>query len=323
MTNALPILLIHGGAGNIQRDTMTPERLALFKDALFRIAVAGQNILQNGGSALDAVTHAVCLLENNELFNAGKGSVFTKNKTHEMDAAIMDGQFKTAGAVACVSHIKNPILAARAVMEHSPHVCLVGQGADSFAQQQGLTLVPNHTFSTPERTEQFERSQSKLQLDHDAERSTRSSNTQNPICEDEKHGTVGAVALDMAGHLAAATSTGGLMNKTVGRVGDTPIIGAGCYADELCAVSCTGTGEAFIRRVIAYDIAARMHYGQESLEDAARHAIQINLEQVKGHGGVIAIDRDGNFTLPMNTQGMYRALAIGKQTPVAKVFKDD
>lgn len=330
-----PTLLIHGGAGTIQRDKFTPERLNQYLTALRDIAAAGQKVLLSGGSAVDAVTEAVRLLEDNPLFNAGTGSVLTSAKTVETDACIMDGRDKSAGAVTCVSRIKNPVLAAKAVMHHSPHVCLAGIGAENFADTHGIELVEHDTLVLPKRLQQLAKLQAEnsIKLDHDAENATSESVTNisdndgtdddNPIRERDKHGTVGAVALDQLGNLAAATSTGGMMNKAVGRVGDTPIIGAGCYADDLVAVSTTGIGETFMRGVIAHDIAARMRYGNADLTTATRCAIDDTLAYVNGEGGLIAIDKHGTIALPMNTSGMYRAQAIGDSEAIAKVFSDD
>lgn len=280
-------------------------------------------VLLSGGSAVDAVAEAVRLLENNPLFNAGDGSVLTTLGTIEMDAAIMDGRDQSAGAVTCVSRLKNPVLAAKAVMQHSPHVCFAGEGAEAFAAQRGLALIDSQTLIRPERLAQLEkmRQNNLISLDHDGENALTSDH--NPIREDDKYGTVGAVALDVHGNVAAATSTGGLTNKAVGRVGDTPIIGAGCYADSLCAVSTTGIGEAFMRGVVAHDIAARMRYGGQDLQTAAQNAVQTTLSNVGGEGGLIAIDREGNFALPMNTAGMYRAYAVGDAPPIAAIFNEE
>lgn len=318
-----PTLLIHGGAGVIQRRQFTPQRMQAYLDALSAIAAAGQAVLLSGGSAVDAVAEAVRLLENNPLFNAGDGSVLTTLGTIEMDAAIMDGRDQSAGAVTCVSRLKNPVLAAKAVMQHSPHVCFAGEGAEAFAAQRGLALIDSQTLIRPERLAQLEkmRQNNLISLDHDGENALASDH--NPIREDDKYGTVGAVALDVHGNVAAATSTGGLTNKAVGRVGDTPIIGAGCYADSLCAVSTTGIGEAFMRGVVAHDIAARMRYGGQDLQTAAQNAVQTTLSNVGGEGGLIAIDREGNFALPMNTAGMYRAYAVGDAPPIAAIFNEE
>lgn len=317
----MPIILIHGGAGVIERHHLSAQRLDCFMQALNDIVEKGQQCLLAGGSAVDVVAEAVVRLEDNPLFNAGKGAVLTAEGTHEMDASIMDGRDQSAGAVTCVSRIKNPVLAAKAVMQHSPHVCLAAQGAEQFAKKQGLTLVESGYFTTPERLAQLQAMQEKgaISLDHDGEHVMNV----NPIDENNKYGTVGAVALDKDGNLAAATSTGGLTNKAVGRVGDTPIIGSGCYADDLCAVSTTGMGEMFMRGVIAYDVAARIRYGEQSLETAAQQAIAVRLAGLSGVGGLIAVDRQGNFAMPMNTSGMYRAVAQGDQPCIAQIFATD
>lgn len=303
MTKA--VLAIHGGAGAISRAQITPEKQSAYEAALRAVLTSGERILANGGSALDAVTEAVRLLEECPLFNAGHGAVFTRDGTHELDASIMDGRTRACGAVASLRTIRNPILAARAVMEHSPHVLFVGAGAEAFARSQGLEVVDPSFFSTPERHEQLVRAQQNgkgmIVLDHDGAAMAGS-----PLDESKKMGTVGAVALDRAGNLAAAASTGGLTNKWPGRVGDTPIIGAGCYASNAsCAVACTGNGEAFIRSAVAYDIAALMEYTGMSLAAATAHVVYEKLPRIGGAGGLIAVDRTGHVALPFNTEGMY------------------
>lgn len=317
----IPVILIHGGAGVIERNHLSQQRFDCFMQALKAIVQQGQQQLLAGGTAVDVVAEAVVSLEDSPFFNAGKGAVLTAAGTHEMDASIMDGRDQSAGAVTCVSRVKNPVLAAKMVMQRSPHVCLAAQGAEQFAKQQGLTLVEPDYFTTPERLAQLSKMQEKgtISLDHDGEYVMRT----NPIDEDSKYGTVGAVALDKNGNLAAATSTGGLTNKSIGRVGDTPIIGAGCYADDLCAISTTGMGEMFMRGVIAYDVAARIRYGKQSLKTAAQQAIAVRLTGLSGVGGLIAVDRQGNFALPMNTSGMYRAVAQGDQPCIAQIFSTE
>jgi beta-aspartyl-peptidase (threonine type) len=280
-------------------------------------------LLADGGSALDAVSLAVDLLEDCPLFNAGRGAVFTHAGTHELDAAVMDGATLRAGAVACVSRVRRPLRAARAVMECSEHVLLVGAGAEAFAQEQGLELVAPDYFSTAARREQLERALATDQpvLDHDgAALAFRSpANDPAPLDEGQKLGTVGAVALDARGNLAAATSTGGMTNKRCGRVGDSPLIGAGTYADNrTAAISCTGTGEMFIRTAAAYDICARMAYGGMSLDAATREVVMNVLPAIGGRGGLIAVDAQGNLSLPFNTEGMYRGWArVGGQAASA------
>jgi isoaspartyl peptidase/L-asparaginase-like protein (Ntn-hydrolase superfamily) len=262
---------------------MTAARAALYKAALGQALEAGHTILQGGGTALDAVTAAVVAMEDSPLFNAGRGAVYNADGRHELDAAVMDGRTLRAGAVACVERIRNPVLAARAVMEHSRHVLLAGRGAERFAGKQGLRMANQKYFGTAARLEALQR------------------NLQS------HHGTVGAVALDRDGNLAAATSTGGYTGKLPGRIGDSPLLGAGTYADNrACAVSGTGLGEAFIRALVAYDVAARMRYRRESLASAARAALA-SVARLGGDGGLVALDRRGNVAMPFNSQGMYRA----------------
>lgn len=310
------VIAIHGGAGAITRSQLSVEKEQQYIRALSDIIEAGQAILEADGSALDAVTEAVRLLEENPLFNAGIGAVFTHTGTHELDACVMDGNTLNAGAVAGVSHIRNPILAARKVLEHSPHVLLIGEGAEAFAQQQGLEAVSPDIFSTPERWEQLQRARDNQQtvLDHSGG---------EPLDPDQKFGTVGAVALDKFGNLAAATSTGGMTNKQPGRVGDSPIIGAGCYANNAnVAVSCTGTGEVFMRTLAAYDIAALMEYGGLSLHQATERVVMEKLPALEGEGGVIAIDSEGNVALPFNSEGMYRGYGYAGDAPSVGIYRD-
>ncbi len=310
------VIAIHGGAGAITRAQLSAEKEQLYIQALSEIVEAGQAILAAGGSALDAVTEAVRRLEECPLFNAGIGSVFTHAGTHELDACIMDGNTLDAGAVAGVSHIRNPIVAARKVLEYSPHVLLIAEGAEAFAQAQGLEPVAPEIFSTPERREQLARVQLSHQtvLDHDGD---------EPIDPDTKFGTVGAVARDKFGNLAAATSTGGMTNKMPGRVGDSPLVGAGCYANNAnVAVSCTGTGEVFIRTLAAYDIAALMEYGGLSLHQATERVVMEKLPALDGSGGVIAIDNEGNVALPFNSEGMYRGYGYVDDAPSVGIYRD-
>ncbi len=293
------VIAIHGGAGAITRAQLTSEQEKRYIDALYAIVETGQKMLEAGESALDVVTEAVRLLEECPLFNAGIGSVFTRDETHELDACVMDGITLKAGAVAGVSHLRNPVLAARLVMEESPHVLLTGAGAERFAFEHGMEPVSPDLFSTEARYQQLldARSAGMTQLDHTA-----------PLDERSKMGTVGAVALDKAGNLAAATSTGGMTNKLPGRVGDSPLPGAGCYANNAtAAVSCTGTGEVFIRALAAYDITALMDYGGLSLSEACERVVMEKLPALGGIGGLIAVDREGNVALPFNSEGMYRA----------------
>lgn len=314
MTKA--VIAIHGGAGAITRARLTQEKELQFIAALSDIVVAGQQILEQGGSALDAVTEAVRLLEECPLFNAGIGAVYTREGKHELDACIMDGNTLEAGAVAGVSHIRNPILAARKVLENSPHVLLIGEGAEHFAAGQGLEPVAADLFSTEERYQQLLRARENQQtvLDHDGA---------EPIDADKKFGTVGAVALDKFGNLAAATSTGGMTNKLPGRVGDSPIVGAGCYANNAnVAVSCTGTGEIFMRTLAAYDIAALVEYAGLSLQQAVDRVVLEKLPALGGSGGMIAIDNQGNVALPFNSEGMYRGFGFVNDAPNVGIYRD-
>ncbi|WP_454690994.1 isoaspartyl peptidase/L-asparaginase family protein [Achromobacter aloeverae] len=322
-----PVIAIHGGAGAMSRAAMSAEQERKYVDALEGILRAGQAVLARGGSALDAVTEAVRLLEDCPLFNAGHGAVFTSAGTHELDASIMDGATLRSGAIANVNCVRNPVLAARKVMENSKHVFFVGEGAQAFAREQGLEIVDPSYFSTEARREQLLRVQREQPdaavLDHDGQAMVaRAQPAPEPIDADRKFGTVGAVAVDAQGNLAAATSTGGITNKQVGRVGDAPLIGAGCYAaNATCAVSTTGTGEMFIRMVAAYDVAAQMEYGGATLEQAAHAVIHEKLPRIQGKGGLIAVDAQGNVTLPFNTEGMYRGYARVGEAPVASIYR--
>ncbi|MFP3889273.1 MAG: isoaspartyl peptidase/L-asparaginase family protein [Ralstonia sp.] len=317
-----PILAIHGGAGTITRSAMDADKEAAYQQALNDILAAGQRILVAGGSALDAVTEAVRLLEECPLFNAGKGSVLTHAGTYELDASIMDGATLAAGAVTCVKRVRNPILAARAVMERSEHVLFTSEGAEAFAAEQGLEFVEPDYYFTEARHAQWLRAREQdgmALLDHDA--ASLLAKEAEPIDPDSKFGTVGAVACDAQGRLAAATSTGGVTNKKVGRVGDTPIVGAGCFANHTAAVSCTGTGEMFIRAVAAYDVAAQMEYAGKSLADASDDVVMRKLVAIEGRGGLIAVDAQGNVALPFNTEGMYRGFARGAEAPVVSIYR--
>lgn len=326
-----PVIAIHGGAGAIARDAMSAEKEREYLDALACIVQAGQAVLAEGGSALDAVTAAVRMLEDCPLFNAGHGAVFTSAGTHELDASIMDGATLRTGAIANVDCIRNPVLAARKVMEHSKHVFFVGEGATAFAREQGLEIVDPSYFSTEARREQLLRVQrdnpDAAVLDHDGHAAVARSQPPlarpaDPLDADKKFGTVGAVAVDAQGNLAAATSTGGITNKQVGRVGDAPIIGAGCYANNrTCAVSTTGTGEMYIRMVAAYDVSALMEYTGATLEAAAAKVMLEKLPSIEGKGGLIAVDAQGNVALPFNTEGMYRGYARVGQAPVVAIYR--
>lgn len=316
---AIATIAIHGGAGAIARASMDAGKERLYRQALLQIVASGQALLAAGSSALDVVTEAVRQLEECPLFNAGVGSVFTHQGTHELDASIMDGRMREAGAVAGVQRVRNPVLAARAVLENSPHVLFIGQGAESFAASHGLEMVENPFFSTPERRVQLERAMATDQtlLDHDGDV------TGDPLDPDHKFGTVGAVALDQAGHLAAATSTGGMTNKQVGRVGDSPLPGAGCYASSSVAVSCTGTGEVFMRTLAAYDVAALMSYAGLSLQQAGDRVIHESIPALGGSGGLIAIDASGNVVLPFNSEGMYRGYGVVGELPVVAIYREE
>ncbi|MEX3895372.1 isoaspartyl peptidase/L-asparaginase [Paraburkholderia sp. JPY432] len=328
--NSNAVIAIHGGAGTILRTSMSASAETEYHAALNAVLSAGQRVLADGGSALDAVSEAVRLLEDCALFNAGHGAVYTAAGTHELDAAIMDGRTLDAGAICCVKRVRNPVLAARRVLERSDHVLFTGEGAEAFAAAHGLEFVDNSYFNTDARYRQWQlaREQQRPMLDHDAATlaSAASGNgdpmPHEPIDPNRKFGTVGAVALDRHGHLAAATSTGGVTNKQVGRVGDTPLIGAGCYADDAtCAVSTTGSGEMFMRMVAAYDVAAQMAYRQVSLEQAAHDVVMNRLPKIDGRGGLVAVDVHGNVTLPFNTEGMYRGFARLGEAPVTAIYR--
>lgn len=292
-------IAVHGGAGTILRTTMTPEKEKNYRQGLEDAITAGESILQKGGSSLDAVEAAVRSLEDNALFNAGKGAVFTNEGKNEMDASIMNGKDLTAGAVAGIQNVKNPVSLARAVMEKSEHVFMAGAGAMEFAKKINAELMPDDYFFVQMRYDQLEQAkkEDKMVLDH----------TENKK-DEKKFGTVGAVAMDVHGNLAACTSTGGMTNKKHGRVGDTPIIGAGTYANNnTCAVSCTGHGEFFIRSVVAYDISCLMEYKNLSLKEACELVVKQKLVKIGGEGGLIALDAKGNIELSFNSEGMYRA----------------
>ncbi len=294
-------LAIHGGAGTILRAQMTEALEHEYREGLETAIKNGWTVLEKGGTALDAVEAATVALEDFPLFNAGRGAVFTHEGRNEMDAAVMDGHSLKAGAVAMVRNIRNPIRLARQVMEQTEHVLLAAEGANQFAESLGMHTEPDEYFFTEHRWLQLQQamSEGRVQLDH---------HTAKPM------GTVGAVACDGKGHLAAATSTGGMSNKKYGRIGDSPLIGLGTYADERCAVSCTGHGEYFMLGVAAYDVAARMHYKGVSIEQAAQETID-RLTEIKGEGGLIAVDAEGQITMPMNSEGMYRA-SVSTSSPV-------
>lgn len=312
-------LVLHGGAGVIERASMTPEREAEYRAKLTEARDAGYAVLERGGSALDAIVATIIILEDSPLFNAGKGAVFTADGTCELDSSIMDGRTQAAGAVAGLKRIKNPITLALAVMEKSAHVMLTGEGAEKFAQQQGFEFVPNDYFYTPRRREQLERAQQR-----EAEKSKsapkRSAALDDAFDRLARYGTVGCVALDRQGNLAAGTSTGGMTNKRFGRVGDAPIIGAGTYASNAtCAVSATGWGEFFIRATVAHDISAQMEYKGTPLATAAQ-ATMDKVAKLGGDGGVVCIDKDGNVAMPFNTSGMYRGYRLSTGKAQIEIF---
>jgi beta-aspartyl-peptidase (threonine type) len=326
--NVTPVIAIHGGAGTILRQAMNTETEARYHAALADILSAGERILAGGGSALDAVTEAVRLLEDCPLFNAGHGAVFTAAGTHELDASVMDGATLEAGSISCVTRVKNPVVAARRVLDVSDHVMFTAAGAEAFAEAQGLELVDPSYFHTDARYQQWlkARGTTGTMLDHDAAtfafRTSDAPSEDDPIDPTKKFGTVGAVALDAHGHLAAATSTGGITNKQAGRVGDAPLIGAGCYAnDATCAVSTTGTGEMFIRMLVAYDVSAQMEYRGASLDEAASEVVMNKLPRIDGRGGLVAVDAKGNVTLTFNTEGMYRGFARVGEAPVTAIYR--
>lgn len=307
-----PVLVIHGGAG-VQRTDLSPAEAQVARDALRRALLAGHAVLDAGKPALEAVTAAITVLEDDPTFNAGKGAVFTHDGRNELDAALMDGATLKAGAVAGVQRVRNPIQLAEAVMQHSPHVMMVGQGAEAFAASQRIPLVDPAYFRTEKRWQQLQRA-----LKEEA------SGQAHADFETARHfGTVGAVALDAQGHLAAGTSTGGMTNKRYGRVGDSPIIGAGTYANATCAVSGTGWGEFYIRTAAAYDICARMQYLKQSPVEAGRAVINERIPALGGDGGAIVLSAEGVAATPFNTQGMYRGWIGGDGVPHVAIFDDE
>lgn len=319
-----PVLVVHGGAGTITRGQISAEKEREYRESLLAFLRAGMDLLRSGASALDAATHVVTLFEDSPLFNAGRGSVYTSAETHELDAAVMRGEDRAGGAVACVHGVRNPILAARLVMEASPHVLMVGQGAMDFVRSKGAAFEPESYFHVEARLEQLRKLRgadpARQALDHDVQ--PGGAQSRPPLDESRKMGTVGAVALDRAGHLAAATSTGGMTNKLPGRVGDSPVLGAGCYADDTVAVSCTGTGEVFIRLGAAQEISARMRYLGEDLAAASR-AVMARVGELGGSGGLVAVDRNGQICLPFNAEGMYRGSVTEHGEPVAAIYGDE
>ncbi|MEQ1675173.1 MAG: isoaspartyl peptidase/L-asparaginase [Chitinophagaceae bacterium] len=313
-------IAIHGGAGTILKKDMTPEKEIAYKNALEEALAAGYILLEKGHSAVDAVRAAVCSLEDNILFNAGRGSVFGKDGTQEMDASIMDGSNLMAGAVAAVRRIKNPVELAYAIMTKSPHVMLNGQGAYDFALLNGIKTEPDEYFFSNFRYEQWKQMQGsdETALDHNVVIPPSTSTK----TDEKKFGTVGAVALDMKGNIAAATSTGGMTNKQYGRVGDSPIIGAGTYANnKTCAISCTGHGEPFIRAVTAYDVSCLVEYKGLSLEEAMNVVVHDKLMKLDGEGGMIGADAKGNVAMVFNSDGMYRGMRCSDGRSETAIYK--
>lgn len=315
-------IAIHGGAGTILKRKMTPEQEKQYREMLSRAVNKGYAVLEKGGTSMDAVEAAINVMENSPLFNSGIGAVYTYDETHELDASIMDGKTRQAGAVAGVKHIKNPISLARLVLSKSVHVLLSGKGAEDFAQTQNVPLVDNHIFDTAQRLKSLHRVQKKLEQADNSGKNFKSAFEQ--LDYRYKTGTVGAVALDRFGNLAAGTSTGGMTNKRFGRIGDSPIIGAGTFADNAsCAVSATGHGEFFIRFNVAADICARVKYQGKTIQQAGDEVIHGVLEPIGGMGGVIILDNNGNISQPFNTAGMYRATKTSQSKTMVKIFKDE
>jgi L-asparaginase / beta-aspartyl-peptidase len=303
-------IVIHGGAGTIRKENMSPEKEQAYHDALGVALDSGYKVLEDGGTSLEAVIAAIKTMEDSPLFNAGKGAVFTNEGKNELDASIMDGSNLMAGSVAGVTTIKNPITAAHAVMTKSEHVMMIGKGAEKFAQEQGLAIVDPSYFFDSTRYKQLQ----KLKEKEAGKEASIKSQFEDPYIKDTKFGTVGAVALDKFGNIAAGTSTGGMNNKRYGRVGDAPIIGAGTYAkNHTCGISATGWGEYFIRLSVAHDISSLMEYAGLSLEDAADTVIMKKLPALGGDGGVIGLDRKGNIIMTFNTSGMYRGFRKGNE----------
>lgn len=313
-------IIIHGGAGTILRKNMSPEKETAYKNKLKEAISTGYTILKNGGTSLDAVVKTIQVMEESPLFNAGKGAVFTHEETNELDASIMTGNDLNAGAVAGVTDVKSPIALAREIMENSPHVMLSGKGASVFAKESGLEIVDPGYFYEEKRFKSLQRVKEKMksELDHDGKTAFYDADIQN-----SKFGTVGCVALDKHGNIVAGTSTGGMTNKRWNRIGDSPIIGAGTYANnKTCGVSSTGWGEYFIRLNVAHDISALMEYKNVSLQEACDEVIQKKLTKLGGTGGVVALDKNGNMVADFNTAGMYRAMMNDKGEMTIKIYKE-
>ena len=312
---------IHGGAGTILKSEMSAEREREYRAKLTEALMTGYGILKKGGDGLDAVEAAIRLMEDSPLFNAGKGAVFTNAGTNELDASIMDGRTLKAGAVASLKHIKNPISLARLVMEKSKHVMMVGDGAETFAKQQGIELVPQSYFYVESRWKSLQREKAAEEEKNKAPKDKKQERQHAEVVTDA-YGTVGAVALDQGGNIAAGTSTGGMTNKRWGRVGDSPIIGAGTYANNrTCGISATGDGEYFIRLAVAHDLSALLEYKGLSLKEAADAVIE-KVGKLGGKGGLIAIDKGGNIAMSFNTPGMYRGRVATDGQPVIEIYKD-
>jgi L-asparaginase / beta-aspartyl-peptidase len=317
------VLVIHGGAGAMSRASMSAEKERQYRAALDKALDAGNAILKRGGSAVDAVVAAIITMEDNPMFNAGKGAVFTNAGKNELDASIMDGLTLKAGAVAGVTTIKNPITAARAVMDKSEHVMMTGKGAELFAATNGCTIVKPSYFYTQDRYQGLLKVKKQDSLNTLKKTAPDKTYLQQPGNRDSKYGTVGAVALDKNGNLAAATSTGGMTNKRFGRIGDSPIIGAGTYANNTtCAISCTGWGEYFIRLVMAKTVSDRVELAKENLQQAADEMIMRQLPSLGGDGGLIGIDKDGNIVAVFNTQGMFRGYIKSNGDRSTAIYKD-
>ena len=316
-------MVIHGGAGTIQRELMTPEVEAEYREILARAIRAGHSILLGGGSSRDAVIASINIMEDSPLFNAGHGAVLNHDGNVELDASIMEGRTFNAGAVAALTRIKNPINLANAVLEHSPHVMLAGAGAEVFAEQQGFAFVTNDYLKTERRQRQLERvlaEEGGVALSEDPSDRV----VEKYRADEKKFGTVGAVAIDQRGDIAAGTSTGGMTNKRFGRIGDAPIIGAGTYADNnSCGISATGHGEYFIRAAVASDICARLAYKRLSLQQAADEVVMDKLVEMGGSGGVVGVDKEANVAFSFNSSGMYRASIDKHGTLVVQIFKND
>lgn len=315
-------IAIHGGAGTIDKAKFSPEQEKAYRAKLSEAVEAGYSVLEKGGESLDAVTAAITVLEQSEFFNAGRGAVYTYDGGHELDASIMDGRNRQAGAVAGVKHVESPIKLARLVMDNSVHVMLSGQGAEEFAKEQGIELIENNIFDTKHRYDALLKAKDKLDKAKATTKSYQAAH--NALPDNFKMGTVGAVALDKNGNLAAGTSTGGMTAKRYGRVGDAPVIGAGTFAEnESCAVSATGHGEYFIRYNVASDICARVKYQGITISQAGDEVINKVLKPIGGTGGVIILDTQGNISLPFNTSGMYRASKSNTQATYVGIFKGE